>query len=297
MVKSAHLEKDLPIDSLLQNIANEDNCMILSFVAPDNPIRTSPVNYQYTSIWVADLYNIEEAIEKAGENLPETLHLIIHTPGWEVYTTTKISKYLRTKFKSILAFVPYEAASWWTMMCLMADSIIMDSISNLTPIDPQVYYKWQYVWVWAYKKAINSLNKLFEKSTLAEVPPPYSSMCDKLDPVIKEEFDKKEMEWLLNAVSLLKWHVDPSKEFSIAYQLAIPQTTHNHVIDMNEATTIWLNVENWDKSDIYKVYKKRVKELCSIQDKSWHTIKSFLPDKKLKDAPTPKPKWWEATPE
>jgi hypothetical protein len=45
---------------------------------------------------------------------------------------------------------------------------------------------------------------MFEKSTSAEVPPPYSNMCDKLDPVIKEEFEKTETESILNAVSLLK---------------------------------------------------------------------------------------------
>jgi hypothetical protein len=39
--------------------------MILSFVAPDSPARTSPVNYHYTSIGVTDLYNVEEVIERA----------------------------------------------------------------------------------------------------------------------------------------------------------------------------------------------------------------------------------------
>jgi predicted RNA-binding protein with RPS1 domain len=105
-------------------------------------------------------------------------------------------------------------------------------------------------------------------------------MCDKLDPVIKEEFEKTETESILNAVSLLKWHVEKGKEFSIAFQLAMPQTTHSHVIDIDEAKTIWLPIENWEKSDTFKIYKKRVKELCRKQDKTWHTIESFLPLKK-----------------
>lgn len=278
--KTLNISKELT--AKLQDVANEKNCMILSFIAP-KPFRVSPVNYQYTSIWMSDFYEIENEIEKYKGNLPEKLHLIIHTPWWDVYATTKIAKYLRNLFKEIIVYVPYEAASGWTVLCLSANEIFMDDISNLTPIDPQVYYQNQRVAVWSYKKAITELYKKFKKNTMQEVPPPYTQMCSKLDPVILEEMNKIEMEAIMNAVGLLKTHMNKEAEWKkvidIAFSLAMPDTTHDHIIDKKEAEKIWLNIK-WanDDSDTFDTYKRLVKSLFEIEDVSNHVIISFIPN-------------------
>ncbi|HBL51980.1 MAG TPA: hypothetical protein DEV73_03345 [Candidatus Zambryskibacteria bacterium] len=129
----------------LQNISDTHNVLLLSFIAPDKIVRTSPVTYDYASISVNDFYRVEEIVENLREagQLPSKLHLVIQTPGGQLGVSTKIAKYLRSSFRDIVVFVPYEAASGGTMMCLAANSIVMGITSNITPIDPQVPYKGQ----------------------------------------------------------------------------------------------------------------------------------------------------------
>lgn len=267
----------------MDSIATNEDVMILSFVAPDVPTRLSGGRYMTTSITMADLYKIEDVFNGIKDH-PQKLHLIVHTPWWEVYATTKIAKYLRDKFEYITAFVPYESASWWTVLCLWANDIVMDSVWNLTPIDHQTWYKWQRIAVWSYTSAILNLTKWLDKESPDQVTSPFKELCEKLDPVIREEMQKKEKESLYLAIELLSTHMDRKKErekvLNIAKRLSMPNTIHSHVIDYKEASEIWLPIvdlnENKNMLQYLKIYKEFVKLKKSEQSQD-HLIECFLP--------------------
>lgn len=277
--------------SNLITIATNNDCMILSFIAPDWGVRISPIHYKSTIISVTDLYKIEEELEKHWNPLPKKLHIIIHTPWGEVYSTVKIAKYLRSKFDYISAYVPYEAASWGTMLCLIADEIVMSEVANLTPIDPQVQYKGERVWVWSYQKALEELDSILHTLSKGEITSPYTDMCEKLDPIIWQEIERAKLDAILTAMHLLESHKDMAGDnariFKIASKLSLPATTHDHVIDFREAKEIWLNIIEWRTDENYSENLTYYKQFVRIKMKEKgvsHIIESFLPPKSTANA-------------
>lgn len=164
----------------LQKASNENNALVMSFIAPDTIVRKSPTSYDYAQITYQDLYNIEEKIEplKIQGKLPKKLHLIIHSPGGRADATTKIARYLREHFEEIEAYVPYEAASGGTVLCLVANIVVMGTTSNLTPIDPQVLYKRRRISATSYEQAIKDMMRKYSTSSPEEIPSPDQQMCN-----------------------------------------------------------------------------------------------------------------------
>ena len=81
---------------------------------------------------VEDLYEVTKKIEKSKE-----IDLFLQTFGGDVDATEKIIKFLRERFRSYRVVVPNWAKSCGTMVALAAEKIIMGTISELGPIDPQ----------------------------------------------------------------------------------------------------------------------------------------------------------------
>ena len=177
----------------------------MSFIAPDTIVKKSPTSYDYAQITYQDLYNIEKVIEplKSDGKLPQKLHLVIHSPGGRVDATTKIARYLREHFKEIEAYVPYEAASGGTVLCLTANLIVMGTTSNLTPIDPQVLYKGRRISATSYEQAIKDMMKKYSTSSPDEIPSPDQQMCNQFDPIIAKEMSKEVLDSLMIALELL----------------------------------------------------------------------------------------------
>lgn len=281
--------KNIPQELLneLQEASNKNEALLLSFIAPDKIVRTSPVAFDYASISIADFYNIEKIIEPLKEDgkLPKKLHLIIQTPGGLLGVSTKIAKYLRSSFSEIIAFVPYEAASGGTMMCLAANSIIMGSTSNLTPIDPQVSYKGQRIAATTYEQAIEDLEKKFAKYRPEEMPSPYQQLCNQFDPVIKKEMSKIVVDTLGVAFDLLNKSQKPknseekSKILDTVFALGKNAYPHSHIIDIDEARAIGLNINNNQEIiSLLKTYKKWV--ICRLQEEvTYHIIDVVTPKK------------------
>lgn len=253
----------------LQAIANSEKALLLSFIAPSSIIRTSPASIDYAEITLKDLYKIEkriEQVETALGSLPKKLHLIIHTPGGDLYTATKIAIYLQKLFGSkIQAFVPYEAASGGTIMCLAAKSIVMDTISNLTPIDPQVSYKGQRISVTTYEQAIKDFKKEYENLRPEELPSPSPQMANQFDPIIAKEMNRKAWDMLNVAYQLLvtsqgaKTEAEKKKLYAPVFELGNSDRPHSHVISADEARSFGLNIDTSSESlTLLKLYKKWV---------------------------------------
>ncbi len=282
----------------LQDISNETDSLVMSFIAPEKPVRTSPVDFDYAQITVEDIYTLEKTIEDLQEksSLPKNLQLIVHTPGGSVYATTKIAKYLRSLFDKIEVYVPYEAASGGTILCLAANAIIMDNLANLTPIDPQTVYKGEYVSATSFQQAVDELEKRFAKFRPAQIPSPYQQMCAQIDPIILKEKNKIVTDTVKVAWELLKKAQNPrpakklSKEEAekldekdwklLDIALALTRTTlsHSHIIGIDEAAEIGLNIVNFADERVKRLknYKKWV-SLRLDESQTDHVVEHFAP--------------------
>lgn len=270
--------KALSLDESLQKIADDEKALIMSFIAPSGMIKVSPMRGLSTSINESDLYEIENVIEGLDGKIPEKLFFVIHTPGGELYTSTKIAKYLSQIFKEIVCFVPYEAASGGTILSLIANKIVMDDISSLTPIDPQVYYKGQMISVNSYGEIIEKLGKKFDKVNPMDIPAPWHQLCSNIDPIIYQEMEKKVLDTILVASELLERTYDPKKAVKIAFDLVKGSVPHSHVINFAEAKSMGLSVKN-DAESIKKLkcFKKFVRENLNKPNQGNHIIKHFIP--------------------
>lgn len=64
--------------------------------------------------------------------------LLIHSPGGSAEATESIVTHLRSRFENIRVIVPGMAKSAATMLSMSADELLMDELSELGPIDPQI---------------------------------------------------------------------------------------------------------------------------------------------------------------
>ncbi len=284
MKELKEVDSQLSID--LQEIANSNKALLLSFIAPDKIVRKNPNSYDYATITVQDFYNIEKVVErlKDSNSLPDRLHLIIQTPGGELYASTKIIRYLQTNFKNIEAYVPYEAASGGTMMCLAANFIVMHATSSLTPIDPQIVYKGQRISALTYEQAIQDFQEKFGTFRPDEIPSPHQQLASQFDPVIAKEMRKTVYDSLSVAYDILlksqkpKNEAEKNKLFNLVFALGKTEYPHSHVITIDEAKKIGLNINlGVDKLNLLKTYKKWVSKRLNEEETS-HIIESFCPE-------------------
>ena len=104
----------------------------------------------YTTAWTTPGKNIPQDLlqidfsDKTGfrdvtEQLTgHDLDVLLHSPGGLAEATQAIVDLLRDRFKNIRFIVPNGAKSAATMLALSGDVILMDEVSELGPIDPQM---------------------------------------------------------------------------------------------------------------------------------------------------------------
>ncbi len=68
----------------------------------------------------------------------DQLDLILHTGGGTVQTARKLVDLLCQKANKVCVLVPFKARSAGTLICLGADEVVMGSMAELSPIDPQI---------------------------------------------------------------------------------------------------------------------------------------------------------------
>lgn len=277
----------------LQITANKEGALLMSFIAPESIVRVSPASVDYARIRVQDLYNIEkkvEEIKKTLGKLPEKLHLVIHSPGGDLYASTKIAYYLQKVFgTTIQAFVPYEAASGGTLLCLSAKSIVMDEASNLTPIDPQTVYKGKSVSVTSYEQALKDFKKDYGNLKPEDLPNPYAQLANHFEPIIAKEMDRRAWDMLNVAYKLLlfsqeaKTQDERNKCLRSVFKLGNSDSPHTHVISADEAKKFGLNIDESTQSHtLLMLYKEWVSVKLNERTVS-HIIDAFYPEKKKKE--------------
>lgn len=271
--------KTLPqeLSDRLQNLADSERAAIISFVAPQDAVRISPVTFVSAEIEEKEMYRLEEMVEKivSEKGVFPKLHLIIQTPGGGLQASYKIARFLRSKFTNIKAFVPYQAVSGGTILCCAANELYIGELGNLTPIDLQILYK--NIWTSAYSfiRAVDSIKQNYGERSPGEVPTPWQQMAAKLDPIVYDEMNALVFTTMIYADNLLEQSGYSMQDaIGLAANLTKTIYTHDYPIFSKEAREMGFHVKT--NNATMKTYR----ELVSVRLKEKipnHCIEHFVP--------------------
>ena len=210
----------------LKEVATREKAAIITFIAPDKLIRLSPASYSSTSISTNDVYRLEEALGESKKQADKAF-LLLHSPGGNLTSSYNIARYIRTKFTYLHVFVPYEAASGATLMSLAGNKITLGELGYITPIDPQVRYKGDWVSCYGIIEKVNDLERRFKKLAPEEMPIPWKQMADQLDVVQYREMETLVWEaqsYAMKLLGLAKY----SRELQVSISLKLARNTFSH---------------------------------------------------------------------
>lgn len=149
---------------------------------------TAFLRHPVSTIIQEDSQFIEHLLRSVDlKQYPETLDLLLHTPGGDPTAAERIVMTCRAYAKSFRVIVPQTAMSAGTLVAMGADSILMTETSELGPIDPQMIIgagKEQTLrpaaaFVDAYTDLIN---KSQEAVRSGNPPHPYIELLRRMDP-------------------------------------------------------------------------------------------------------------------
>lgn len=238
-------ETNTSLLSKLQPLADFHNAVLLAMVAPSIGEKTSPVDYLSASIGLYDELGMEEAVRTIDTLCKgvSKLFLLVESPGGEVTSSYKIAYFLRTHYPNITTFVPHRAASGGTLIALSSNEIVMGELAHLTPIDTQVSYLDTKVSVNRMNSALARLVAYYEKKRASQVPYPYQSMVDKLDPIIYDDWNTKINAMIEYVIDLLLKTGYQSKEIvSIVKNFIVTEFPHSFVIHREKARSYGVKV-------------------------------------------------------
>lgn len=270
------------VKKVLQTIANKEKAAVFTFIAPEKLIRTGPGSYGATSITNNDLYALEDAIDKNCQDIKSAIFLI-HSPGGNLSSSYNIARFLRQRFEKLSFYVPYEAASGATIMSLAGNSIVLGDLGYLTPIDPQVRYKGEWVSSYGIVEKVSDIERRFRKSSYDEIPTPWKQMIDRLDLIHYREMETLAWEAKHYAMNLLKSaKYDKGMIDSIAESFARTIFPHSHCFDSEACKDMGLKIDETEKSFGYLREMKGIIHFVNIShdDVNTHYIEIAIPDKK-----------------
>jgi hypothetical protein len=242
-----------PLKDKLQPIADKNNAVLLSFIAPYSTVRVSPIRELSASIRLPEEWAIEYVLStiqsKCDKEEVNELYLIINSPGGIPESCYNIAHMIRGCFKKIKVFVPQVALSGGTLLAMSGNSIVMGGASRLSPIDVQVGYGENRVSANCMSKALSRLEKYFAAKTKDEAPYPWQAMADKLDPVILEDWSSALREIGVYADEILsKAGYSNEAKKGIIRTLVFTEFTHSFVIHRERAVSLGFNISD-DSND------------------------------------------------
>jgi hypothetical protein len=85
----------------------------------------------------ADVATVRAALE---DETGEHLDVIVGSPGGDVEAAYLVARELRRRFEQLTVFVPFQAKSAATVLCLAADELVLGSLGELGPLEQQYAY-------------------------------------------------------------------------------------------------------------------------------------------------------------
>jgi len=161
-------------------------------------------------------------------------------------------------------------------MSLAANAITLGDLGYLTPIDPQVRYKGEWVSSYGVIEKVADMERKFKKLVPDEVPVPWHQMIDRLDLIHYREMETLNYEARSYAEDLLKSAgYSPEQATDIAWKLARNIYSHGHCFDADACTKMGLKLDASAKS---LGYLSEMKKLIHFANKKNTEIPSHYID-------------------
>lgn len=167
----------------LENIGVELDADVIAFVSPVLPGLE---------------LGLRDAIDRLSDK-KQSVAVILDTPGGVVEVVERMVAALRFVYEDVTMIVPDRAMSAGTIFALSADRIMMDHLSCLGPIDPQIEKDGKLVPALSYLNQFERLNKKSRDGQLTTVE---YMLLDKLD--LGELYQFKQAREL-SVELLIKW--------------------------------------------------------------------------------------------
>lgn len=129
---------------------------------------------------------LREALD-ALDDRRESVAVILDTLGGVVEVVERMVRAIRSRYKEAIVIVPDRAMSAGTILALSADRIMMDDLSCLGPIDPQIEKDGKLVPALSY---LNQFERLNEKSKENKLTTAEYALINKLDLGDLYQFDQ-----------------------------------------------------------------------------------------------------------
>ena len=170
----------------------------------------------------------------------ESVAVVLNTPGGIVEVVERMVTAIRSKYQEMIVIVPDRAMSAGTIFALSADRIVMDHLSCLGPIDPQIEKDGKLVPALSYLKQFERLN---EKAKHDELTTAEYALLNKLDLGDLYQFDQARAlsnELLVNWLSTYKfknWHETETHKKNVSSEMKEARA--------NEIAKLLNNPERW----------------------------------------------------
>ncbi len=129
----------------------------------------------------------------------ESVAIILDTPGGVVEVVERMVTTIRATYKEVVVIVPDRAMSAGTILTLSADRIMMDHLSCLGPIDPQIEKEGKLVPALSY---LNQFERLNQKAQTGQLTTAEYALVNKLDLGELYQFEQARE---LSIELLIKW--------------------------------------------------------------------------------------------
>jgi hypothetical protein len=275
------LNLDQEKDELLVNLATAEQAVLVCAIVPYTSVRISPVNEVSAVIGLHEEFAFEALIDELSEMgfQNHKLMMLLNSPGGGLHASFKVARAIRNSFKGIEIYVPHMAASGGTLIALAADKIIMGIMSQLSPLDPQIYYNGRQISALSGRHAYDRMCKFFENITRDEAPYPAQALADKLDPFIMEDWNCAIETATDYSTQILKL-AGYAEATNIAQQLIHNFADHDSDINFETASKLGIRVERHDATDrnkkVWRIFRSWLGKFL-FKESLTHVIRYALP--------------------
>ena len=236
------------------------------------------------------LPGLEQRLRRAMDTLrckKNSVVVILDTPGGVVEVVERMVAALRSLYGEVIVIVPNRAMSAGTILALSADRIMMNHLSCLGPIDPQIEKDGKLVPALSYLNQYERLNKKAQEGVLTTAE---YALLNKLDLSELYQFEQARelsqdllIKWL-SQYKFKNWAKTETKQEPVTEDMKVQRATHiaallndpgkwhshGRAIDMKtlRGEEIKLKIEDLeDDSDLCQVVRKYFELLEDYMDR------------------------------
>ena len=200
--------------------------------------------------------------------------LILHSTGGFLDVIGSFIYIVRKKFNKFQVAVPEISHSAATLLCFGADSILMNDLSSLSPVDPQIMLKTQAGNIGAGAEDIKGYYDLIKemfKDDSARIQA-FNALLTRFPAEILGQLERIQKQTKMVAEKALHWHITEKKEVDgIVGKFQKEFFSHNYRIHFDEARKLGLKVQMMNRkleslcSDLLKLYQTSLGIQADIQ--------------------------------